>query len=86
MNRKERKRRINARIKTLKEFRDIGETFHYLGRLCVCLGHSMFYPHAGGTIPMFCFEYADDHGIIHSHSLDFNELPAVEKENEQKVS
>lgn len=66
-------------LKAFKAFREVGETFNYLGRTCVVTGHADFHPYVG-VIPMLKFDYADDHGIIHSMSANIRELPALVKQ------
>ena len=68
-------------IEKLKAFRDVGETFNYLGRTCVVTGHWKFVPYRG-AVPMLTFDYCDDHGRLHAASSRVSELPALE--NQQK--
>jgi hypothetical protein len=68
-------------IEKLKAFRDVGETFNYLGRTCVVTGHWDWWPHIG-VIPMLKFDYCDDCGKLHAASARVSELPALE--NQQK--
>ena len=63
-------------IEKLKAFRDIGQTFNYLGRVCVVTAHDEFYPYIG-KVPLLKFDYADDHGVIHCMSAKIHELPAL---------
>ena len=68
--------RTQACIDELKAFRKVGETFNYLGRTCVVTGHFDFYPYTG-IFPVLQFDYADEHGVIHSMSANIRELPAL---------
>jgi hypothetical protein len=71
-------------IDRLKAFRDIGETFDYLGRTCIVTGHAEFYPYIG-IIPVLKFDYADDHGVIHCMSANIRELPALVNQQESNA-
>ena len=71
---------MDKQITELKAFRDIGETFSYLGRTCVVTGHS--YCESGDAIPMLRFDYADNHGVIHEDYATMNELPVLIKQNQ----
>ena len=68
--------RTQACIDELRAFRNVGETFNYLGRTCIVTGHCDFHPYVG-IIPMLKFDYADEHGVIHSMSAYIRELPAL---------
>ena len=68
--------RTGETIAKLKSFKDIGETFNYLGRTCVVTGHWEYWPYCG-VVPMLKFDYADEHGILHSVSANIRELPAL---------
>ena len=69
---------VDKEIAKLKAFRDIGETFNYLGRTCVVTGHW-----GGGVdigiIPELRFNYCDDLGVIRSYSIGQAELPGLIK-------
>mgnify|MGYP003449279869 CR=1 FL=1 len=65
-------------IAELKAFRDIGETFSYLGRTCVVTGYYKFYPIVG-KVPALLFDYCDDHGVLHSTSIEVDLLPGIKK-------
>lgn len=76
--------RTQAYIDELRAFRDVGDTFNYLGRRCVVTGHYEFNLHLG-IIPVLKFDYADKHGVIHSMSASIRELPAlVNQQNHKK--
>lgn len=68
-------------IAELKAFRDVGETFNYLGRTCVVTGHWEYWRDIG-VVPMLKFDYCDDHGVLHAVSARLAELPALR--NQQK--
>lgn len=63
-------------IAELKAFRDVGETFNYLGRICLVTGHWEWWPRLG-VIPLLKFDYCDDVGVLHSCSARRAELPAL---------
>jgi hypothetical protein len=66
----------------LKAFRDVGETFNYLGRECVVTGHR-YLPGRFGCWPHMQFDYCDNNGVIHSMSARANELPALIKQQNE---
>ena len=63
-------------ISKLRAFRDVGETFNYLGRTCIVTGHWECFPYLG-IIPVLKFDYCDDLGKLHSASARLSELPAL---------
>lgn len=65
----------------IKAFRDVGETFNYLGRTCVVTGHLTFLPVIGST-PCLIYEYCDDHGVIRERRAFRSEIPALVKQQE----
>lgn len=77
---------ITIAINKLKEFRDVGETFNYLGRTCIVTGHcDIKYQGIYSTIvivPLLKFDYCDNYGVLHSCAFKLNELPAVIKQQE----
>lgn len=68
--------RRQAEIDSFQAFREIGETFNYLGRICVVTGHSKFDP-ISGVLPRLTFDYADNLGVIHSEIASIEKLPAI---------
>ncbi len=70
---------INDAIAELKAFRDIGETFIYLGRTCMVTAHFEHWPHIG-AVPMLKFDYCDNHGVLHSDSVWIALLPGLIKQ------
>ena len=71
---------MNDTIEKFKAFREIGETFNYLGRTCIVTGHWTFSGYMGYT-PELKFDYADELGVIHSTSITIHELPVLLKQN-----
>ena len=72
-----------AAIEELRSFRELGETFNYLGRVIVVTGHytySVSEYHCSLT-PKLCGDYVDERGIIHKISFDFQELGGLKKQN-----
>ena len=66
-------------IEKLKAFRDIGETFNYLGAKCVVTGHCHYEPCFPGivAIPTLKFDYRDASGVIRSSSASVEDLPLL---------
>jgi len=77
----ERNAKVEA-IAKLKAFRDVGETFKYLGRTCVVTGHWEFWPYAG-IVPILKFDYCDDSGRLHTATARVSELSALVNQQEQ---
>ena len=73
---------VQQYIDEFKAFRDIGETFNYLGRTCVVTGHFTvdFFCYGGSRMPGLTFNYADDLGVIHSMVASIRELPGLIKQ------
>lgn len=67
---------ITEAIVKLKEFKDVGETFNYLGRQCIVTGYWDYEPNVG-YIPMLKFDYADDMGRLHHFSTRVFDLPTL---------
>ena len=63
-------------VAELKAFRDIGETFNYLGRTCIVTGHAEWWMDIG-IIPKLRFDHCDNPGVIHSSSASPAELPGL---------
>lgn len=67
----------------LRAFRDIGDTFNYLGRECIVTSHgrivsegfAMFYQ------AELCADYCDNDGVIRQLRFSLNELPGLIKQN-----
>lgn len=52
----------------LWQWREVGQRFRYLGKLCVVVG---YWEHIGEEMcPMLKYEYADDAGIIQSRMME----------------
>jgi hypothetical protein len=72
-----------AAIKELEDFRGMGETFNYLGRTLTVCGHYAFngslytYPYT----PQLKADYADNNGVIHGISFNYNELKTLKEAN-----
>ena len=64
-------------VNKLKAFRDVGETFQYLGRKCVVTGHVEMMP--WGFVPLLKFDYCDKNGVLHNRSAMLSEIPALEQ-------
>ena len=76
-NKKEPERNYTAEaVAKLKEFKDVGETFNYLGRHCIVTGHWHYLPYVG-VVPLLQFDYADDMGKLHHCTARVAELPAL---------
>lgn len=58
-------------VAKLKTWRDIGDSFNYLGRTMVATSHEkiIVMPSSLYKIPCLTAEYADEHGIIHKIEL-----------------
>lgn len=67
-------------IAKLKAFRDVGQTFNYLGRTCIVSRHCEWWPYAG-CIPRLVCDYADDYGVIRQAVFRIDEIPALEAQN-----
>lgn len=63
----------------LKAFRDIGETFNYLGRKCIVTAYSYFY--GMGICPTLVCDYVDEAGIIRQITFGVTELPGLINQN-----
>ena len=70
-------------IARFREFRDIGETFNYLGRECVVTSHkTMFaYGFGGGYTPELKADYCDENGVVRTLVFRITELPTLIKQN-----
>jgi hypothetical protein len=70
-------------IKELRAFRDLGETFNYLGREVVVTGHFTHFMamYHCSLIPQLRGDYADECGIIHNITFEFKELGGIKKQN-----
>jgi hypothetical protein len=54
--------------RTLEEFREIGETFLYMGRTCCVVSHSV-YAGTQGLIPGLRYQYTDNNGVIRDQTV-----------------
>jgi hypothetical protein len=68
-------------IAALKAFRDVGQTFSYLGRTCIVTGHWEWMGIDFGPRPVLLCDYADDRGEIRQLKFNLSELPALEAQN-----
>jgi len=75
---------IGEAIAELKEFRDVGETFIYLGRICIVTGHCHYFP-GFGVVQMLKFNYCDNNGVIHSACAQLAELPGIIKQQKSSA-
>jgi hypothetical protein len=71
------------RINELRAFRDIGDTFNYLGRTIIVTGHStiMSSQFFFSRFPMLLGDYVDNEGIIRQVKFDYAELSGIKKQN-----
>lgn len=67
-------------VEAFKAFRDIGQTFNYLGRTCIVTRHWMLWPYVG-PIPELHADYVDECGIVRSISFLLGELPGLKAQN-----
>jgi hypothetical protein len=72
---------IDCAVNEIKKFRDVGETFNYLGRTCIVTTYGQYCPYLG-VMPKIHCDYADDKGVIHSISFSIDELGNLIKQNE----
>lgn len=84
--RKKEEKAEEDKFSRLKEFRDVGETFQYLGRTCVVTGF-MNYPMALCDLPTIMYDYADNNGVIHSALASIHKLEAIiaQQHDEQEI-
>ena len=68
-------------FEALRNFRDVGEKFNYLGVEMIVESHWKNYPAAAGFVPMLCAAYRNDHGEINHAYFLCRELPALRAEN-----
>ena len=68
-------------IDELKAFRNIGETFNYLGRTCIVTGHRECWEMIG-WVPMLMCDYVDGRGQIRQVKFNLRELPGIIKQQE----
>lgn len=64
-------------VARLRAFRDVGETFTYLGRECIVTGHWENIPYVGTSVPTLLFDYCDDCGLIRSGRLSVDVVMAL---------
>ncbi len=70
-------------VDDLKKFRDIGETFNYLGRTCIVTSH-IRHDMCLGSLPALLCDYVDKHGVIRNISFGLDELTGLIKQQEEK--
>ena len=63
------------RIKEFKEFRDIGETFNFLGITCLVVRFES---------DIMTVDYVDNHGVLQFSKFTYEDLPLLKKQNEEK--
>lgn len=77
--------KANALDQKIKDFREIGQTFNYLGKLCIVTGYDKNISLIDDLISAKCcsvkFSYIDDHGIIRHCAMFGEELDAVLRHN-----
>lgn len=66
-------------IAAFSEFRKIGETFSYLGRLCIVTGHFEVWD-MGCLVPMLLCDYVDKNGVIRQAKFPLRALPGLIKQ------
>lgn len=69
-------KRLEAEIEEFRQFRDIGETFNYLGRTLIVTAHTETAVDLGEYARLRC-DYADNDGVIRQISFQPRELPAL---------
>ena len=67
-------------IKELRDFRDVGETFEYLGIKMAVTSHYIYMGY-GILCPLLQANYVDNNGIVQSASFYYGELPTLIKQN-----
>ena len=72
---------VQEGIDALKAFRDVGQTFNYLGRVCVVTCHWESWGPDFGWRPMLICDYADEKGEVRQLKFRVCELPALEAQN-----
>lgn len=73
-------------IKELREFRDLGETFNYLGRVVLVTAHTRLVISYSHLVPSYVLpelrgDYADEHGVLRPISFSLRELSGLKKQN-----
>jgi hypothetical protein len=71
---------LEVGIKELKEFRDIGDSFKYLGRTMVVTRHHTF--DGFDVWPKLICDYADNHGVLRQAVFGLHELEGLKKQNQ----
>ena len=76
----------NKRVKALKDFREIGAKFNYLGVTMIVTGHSYMYfdGHHFCLVPNLTADYVDNSGRVRNGSFSIHELPALLSENREE--
>lgn len=67
---------FEQQVQALREFRDLGETFNYLGRTMIVTGHWDDHPEIRPWAVLKC-DYADDSGVIRKIEFGPSELPGL---------
>lgn len=70
------------RVDTLREFRDIGEKFNYLGATIIVTGHCRF-SHNYEMLASLQGDYRTENGEIKQIVFDYSELETLRNENQQ---
>lgn len=68
-------------IAELKAFRDIGQTFNYLGRTCIVCSHTTIIGLL--ILPRLECDYVDDAGVIRRVMFSPQELPGLRAQNKE---
>lgn len=70
----------DAAIATLREWRDVGQTFDYLGRSMCVVRHSHPGPYGLVRVPAITATYADDNGVLREHVFDSTQCAVMIQE------
>ena len=65
----------------LEKFRNIGETFNYLGVTCIVTGHVEF--NGFELCPRLLADYVDKNGVIRQVSFGYGELIGLKQQQEE---
>lgn len=69
---------FDRRVKKLKDFRDVGQTFNYLGATMLVVDHSEVRPGWEGyhcpLVAVLKCNYRDNNGVIHIATFEYSEL------------
>jgi hypothetical protein len=72
--------RINGEVAQLKAFRDVGQTFNYLGMTCMVTGYYGTYL-GGQRYAVLQADYVDVTGLYHHIKFDVEKLPCLRNQN-----